>query len=151
MFTLTVTPPATGDPITLAVTGLPTGATSSFTPPTVPVGGGPTPITLTITVPARASAQQMDKPFGIGGLPVAMGLMLLPFAWRMRKSTHRWIQMVVLGIAGLTLGTGIIACGGGGATITGGGGTQTPQSYTLTVTATSGSLSQTTALTLTVQ
>lgn len=145
-YALSVTPPTVGNPITFSVTGLPTGATATFTPSTVAVGAGPTNVSLVVTVPSTAGAASATNLVGNGVLPISLGLILLPFAGRLRKGSRRWLWVVVLGLAGLgAMG----ACGGGGNS-SGGGGGNTPQNYTLTVTATSGTLTQTTTLTLTV-
>jgi hypothetical protein len=57
---------------------------------------------------------------------------------------------MILGLAGASIALGLNACGGGGG---GGGGTTTtpPQTYTLTISATSGQLSNTTTVTLIVE
>ncbi|HEY3706167.1 MAG TPA: FG-GAP-like repeat-containing protein [Terracidiphilus sp.] len=147
-YDLTVTPPAAGAPLTFSVTGLPAGATGVFSPSSVPVGGGAITVTLMVTAPASASAQPLKHPFSRATWTVALGLMLLPFAGRLRRTSRRWLTMVLLIAAGLTAGLGLSACGGSS-----GSSTPPPSSktYALTVTATSGSLSQSTKLTLTIQ
>lgn len=141
-YTLTITPPAAGDPLTFSVTGLPTGATATFSPPTVAAGAGPTNVTLTVTLPASAAAHPTQQsPFQRGTWPVALCLVLLPFARKLRKAPQRWLSLLLL----LAVGLGVSACGGGN------GDSKQPQSYTLTVTATSGTLTQTTSLTLLVK
>jgi sugar lactone lactonase YvrE len=146
---LSVTPPSTGGAITFSVTGLPPGATATFSPSTIPAGSGPTNVTLTVTVPSSAAALDTDNPFHRGALPAALGLVLLPFAGRLRRTSRRALWLAIVGLAGFTM-LGLSACGGGGG---GGGGTPTPtpHSYTLTVTAASGSLTQSTTLTLIVK
>jgi uncharacterized membrane protein len=151
VYTFTVTPPA-GDvfagPIAFNVTGLPTGATATFSPATVQAGGGATTVTMTVSVPASAELQPTPKPFGGGSLPLALGLILLPFAARLRKARQRLSRMaclVVLALAGLSLATGLTACGGSSTA------SSPPQTYTLIVTGTSGSLSNTFTVTLTVE
>jgi len=150
-YTLNVAPPSGTTfpgPITFSVTGLPTGATATFSPATIPAGAGATNVTLTVKVPnATASVPEVGKPFSGGMLPVALGLILLPFAGRMRRGSRRlrgtlWLML----LGGVVVMAGLTSCGGSS-----GGSTSQPQSYTLTVTATSGSLSNTTTLTLTVE
>jgi hypothetical protein len=99
-----------------------------------------------VTLPSTAAAQPARSLFGNGAIPISLGLILLPFAGRLRKGSRRWLWVVVLGLAGLAA---MGACGGGGSS-GGGGGGGAPQNYTLTVTATSGTLTETTTLTLTV-
>lgn len=128
--------------------GLPSGATATFSPSTVAAGSAPTSVTLSISLPATATAQPLNRPFRGGTLPDALGLILFPIVWRLRglsRTLRSFVALFVLGVVALTATTG---WGGGG-----GGGTSSrppPQSrtYSLTVTATSGSLVQSTTLTL---
>ena len=151
VYTFTVTPPAGNafaGPITFTVTGLPTGATATFSPASVPAGAGATTVTMTVSVPATAELQPPPKPFGGGPLPIALGWILLPFGARLRKARRRLSRMaclVVLVLAGLFLATGLTACGGSS------NHSAPPQTYTLTVTGTSGSLANTFSVTLTVE
>ena len=155
VYTFAVTPP-TGNvfagPITFAVAGLPSGGTATFSPSSLAAGAGATNVTMTVSVPASAEAQPLPRAFGGGALPLALGLILLPFAGRLRSVSRRLNRMaciLILGTAGLALGAGLTACGGGGS----GGGTtnQGPRSYTLSVSANSGPLSNTFNVTLVVQ
>jgi hypothetical protein len=68
-------------------------------------------------------------------------LVLLPIAARLRKAASRFNKLLVLALIGTTLAVGVTGCGA----------TFKAQSYTLTITATSGSLSHSTAVKLTVQ
>lgn len=106
-------------------------------------------MTLTITLPASAAVTPAGQLFGRGGLPMALGLVLLPLA-RLRMIRQRLIRlasMVVLGVSGTALAVGIAGCGGS----PGNGSQDQLQSYTLTVTAASGSLSHQSTLALTVE
>jgi hypothetical protein len=155
VYTFAVTPSAGNvfaGPITFTVTGLPSGGTATFSPSSIAAGAGATNVTMTVSVPAPAEARPLLRPFGGGALPLALGLILLPFAGRLRRASRRLNKMacvLVLGVAGLAFGVGMTACGGGGS------GTKTtnpePQTYTLTVSANSGSLSNTFNVTLVVQ
>ena len=132
--------------IQLNVSGLPAGATANFNPNSIPVGAGSTNLTLTVTLPAKTAANFPTRPFGDGTFPVELALLLLPFASRFRRAGMglRRSRRVMLGaLAALVMVTGLVGCGGGSSS--------PPQNYTLTVTATSGSFSQNTTLTLTVQ
>jgi hypothetical protein len=149
-YTLAVSTPS-GDPfpqaITFAVTGLPSGATATFSPSTVAAGFSATNVTMTVTVSNSAAIHSRPFPFGTGVLPLALGLILLPFGRMQRKSSQRFFRLVCITIGSTAL-FGVLACSSGG----GGGSksTPTPQSYSLTVTAASGSLSHSTTLNLTV-
>jgi hypothetical protein len=137
--------------ISFTCTGLPAEATCISTPVT---GTGPNTIvnetiTVTTTAPHTTMLQPIQRPYYFaailgGGLPI-FGILLLAVPKRRRGST-------LLGLTMLALLVALPSCGGGG----GGGGHQqdlgTPAgSYTVTVTATAGSLSQQGSFTLTVQ
>jgi hypothetical protein len=150
-YNLSVTPPG-NNPVTFSVTGMPSGATSSFSPSTVPAGAPATKVTLSVTVPSTAAAATPDRPGRPSRMPLAFGLLLLPLLGlgRLRKA-HRILFALLLCLAGATGLAVLSGCGGGGGNMGGGGGGQQPQTYNLTVTATAGSQTQTTTLTLTVE
>jgi len=145
-FTLAVTPPAAGTALTFSVSGLPAGATGTFSPSTLAVGASATTVTLTVSVPATAAVRPMERPFGRGTWPVALGLLLLPFARRLRRASRGWLSLLVLLIASLAIGFGVSGCGGSSSHTT-----PQSQTYSLKVTATSGTLAQSTTVTLVVQ
>ncbi|WP_058186384.1 beta strand repeat-containing protein [Terracidiphilus gabretensis] len=150
-YTLAATPPPDEtfpQAVSFAVTGLPAGATATFSPTTIAAGSGATNVTLSIKVPS-SSAAISPPPFRGIPLPVGLGLVLLPMmglrrTWR-RNGTAR---IMMFAIAAVALAGILTGCGGGGDN------SSTPppssQNYTLTVTATSGSVSQTSTLQLTV-
>jgi sugar lactone lactonase YvrE len=168
-FTFTVAPidgstfPAA---INLTVSGLPAGATSTFSPSTVAAGAGPTTVTLTIDIPqAQASASPYTlhpgsqlagndhggKVGGLGGrlAPFALALLLLPFAGRLRrtgKRLGRMMSVLLMLAAGVTTMTWIGGCGSNGGFFA-----QQQQTYTVTVTGTAGALSRSATVTLTVE
>lgn len=152
-YSLTVTPPSGGSasPITFSISGLPTGATATFNPASVPANSGTTNVTLTIQLPASADATPHNvTPFG--GAPLFLGFVLLPFLGmrRFRRALSGKLLIVgfvLIGLAGLG---GAVGCGGSGSGSSGTSNPQ-PQNYTLTVTATAGTLSHTETLTLNVQ
>jgi hypothetical protein len=131
-------------PVSFSVTGLPTGATASFTPSSVAVGGGATPVVMAVqTASAIARNHNSDNPFGRG---IVLALLLLPFVAKrcVREKMKSRMLLLVLLMAGVT------------ATLTGCGSTngfllQSPGTYTLTVTASSGTLQHSQTVTLIVQ
>jgi CSLREA domain-containing protein len=173
VFTFTVSPvdgsifPAA---VTLTLSGLPAGATYSFSPATIAAGAGATAITLTIDIPqTEADAKPLTlhpgaqlavnrnggssggQAGGVAGrlAPFSLALLLLPFAGRLRRTGKRLGRMMcallLLG-AGMATMAGMSGCGS-----TSGFFAQQQQSYTVTVTATSGALSHSTTVTLTVE
>jgi hypothetical protein len=143
-YPLVITPvggPTMPAAISLTVTGLPLGATAVFSPTSVVAGSGTSNVTLQVSLPTQAAAQPIPRPFGGSPLPVALALLLLPFATKLRKAASRFNKMLTLALIGAALAVGMTGCGA----------TFKSQSYSLTITATSGSLSHSTAVKLTVQ
>jgi hypothetical protein len=135
--------------INLAISGMPAGATATFSPASLPAGAGATTVTLTINLPASAEMSSPPQPFNGGPLPVYLGFVLIPFAAFKRKHLMMrttWLLMFVA-IAAVSM-IGLSSCGGKGASSPA---STSPRVYTMTVTASSGSLSNSSTLTLTVQ
>jgi hypothetical protein len=171
VFTLTMSPAGAAtfpSAVTLSLGGLPAGATYTFSPATLPAGSGTTTVTLTIQIPLtsaeavpihiRGNGQELaasrdssiDRSSGRRLCPFALTLLLLPFAGRMRragKKLSRAMSILLLMVAAMTATIGLNGCGASGS----GFFAQAPKTYTLTVTGTSGTLSRTTSLTLTVE
>ena len=133
--------------VTFSCSGLPSGATCSFSPATVTPSGGVASTTLTVsTTTADAALHRDSRPL----IPVAaLAALLCCFGFRKRRLL---VLVLVMSAAGLGLltscgggGTGSGGGGGGG----GGGGSQSA-TYTITVTATSGTLQHAVAISLTV-
>ena len=129
--------------MTLAVTGLSLGSTAVFSPSTIMSGSGATTITLQIQLPGKAALEQPRNPFTRRSLPLALSLILLPFARKLRKSARRFSSLAVLALLAIALAVGITGCGGSAKIKS--------QAYTLTVTAASGGLQHATTVSLTVQ
>jgi CSLREA domain-containing protein len=130
-------------PVSFSVTGLPTGATASFTPGSVAVSGGATPVVMTVQAASATAQNKSNSPFGRG---IVLALLLLPFVAKrsVREKMKSRMLLLVLLMAGVT------------ATLTGCGSTngfllQSPQTYTLTVTASSGTLEHNQTVTLIAQ
>ena len=145
--TLTVTPQnGFNSAVSFACSGLPSGTSCSFSPATVTPSGAPATTQLTIANSAQAANQRrVPGPF-FPKTVLAVAVCLI--GWRKRP---RGLQLFLLAAAFSALGL-ISACGGGGATGGGGGGgggTQ-PVFATVAVAATSGSIQQTTTISLTI-
>jgi hypothetical protein len=134
--------------VTLSVSGLPPGATGTLTPKTLPAGSGPTNVALTVQLPSVTASLRHHETLALQLSPMMLGMLLLPFAGKMRRSARKQALLTLLLVA--TLGTSLLALSGCGSKNT--GFLDNPQtSYVLTVTATSGNLSHSTTLNLTVQ
>lgn len=97
--------------VTLSASNLPLGMTASFSPATITSGSAATTVTMTITLPGKASNERPRSPFGDDALPVALGLILLPVAGRMRKMSARLARLMVLLVIGAALAVGFTGCG----------------------------------------
>jgi hypothetical protein len=87
--------------------------------------------------------------FGRGASPLLLGLLLLPYAGKMRRTSRwlgGWISMLIVIAAGCSLVIGISGCGS-----TNGFFAQPSHTYTITETVTSGALSHSATITLTVE
>jgi CSLREA domain-containing protein len=160
VYTFTVIPvsPSTIFPaaIGFSASGLPTGATAVF----APTSAGPcssscsTSVTLTIqTVLGTTTAANTNTDTGntlaSRLAPFSLALLLLPFVGRLRKAGRRFGRMLpvlLLLLAGMAAMAGMSGCN---STIGFFG--QAQQSYTVGVTGTSGTLSHTSNVTLTVE
>jgi hypothetical protein len=163
--------------VTLSLSGLPVGATYTFSPATLAAGSGTTTVTLTVNIPeiigavgpirirgndlrgdrdgsvqaASAShALGTDQRSGSGMAPFTLAFLLLPFANRIRRAGRklgRALSILLLVAAAVAATAGLSGCGGTGS----GFFVQPPQTYTLTVTGTAGTLVRSTSLTLTIE
>jgi Bacterial Ig-like domain (group 3) len=138
-------------PVTMSATGLPPGATVSFTPPIINLDGvhpGSTVMSV-VTAPANAQALPAQGPGPGSRSPIRYGLLLLPLlAIRSIRRRLRAAPLLLAALGVLSLGgatAGLSGCGNGGYF------GAAPASYVITVTATSGALQHSTTVTLTIQ
>lgn len=136
---VTVTAPAgsafTGA-VQLSASGLPAGTTANFSPASITPAGGSATSMLTITMP-KASASLRSYS------PIAFALLFLPLVWTRRAKILSAGCLLAIAIAFGAV-AGLAGCGGGSI----GNTARTPQSYTITVTGTSGNLKGSTTFTL---
>lgn len=139
-------------PVTFSVSGLPPGATATFTPSSLVAGSGPTNVTLAISLPQATALAPSSRALPGQPPPISVAWLLLPLALglgatrRLRQSDNlrRRMGCVVLCI-GATLATCWLAgCGSSN-------NNPQPQSYTITITVSSGALSHSTTATIAVQ
>jgi sugar lactone lactonase YvrE len=137
--------------VNFAVSGLPPGATVTFSPSSIAANGGPQTITVTIhTAPATAMLHREPQPPGGRKLaPFALAFLLLSGAGSLRKrgrALFRFLCVAVLLASGAVVTLTLSGCGS-----TSGFFAQAQQDYTVTITATAGPLEHTTTVTLNVQ
>ncbi len=156
--------------LTMTVTGLPTGAVATVTPSAWVAAASNTSASsswllaantalggntlLSIQLPPATVAMQQnrgaDRILAARMAPLALALLLLPFAGRLRrtgKRLGRLLPLLLLLAAGMATIGGVSGCGGSGS----GFFTQPQQTYSVTVTVSAGSQSQSSTLSLTVQ
>jgi len=144
--------------VTLTVSGMPEGATAIVTPSSwtqltsntwsFPANTPLSAIALTLQLPSPKAS--LDRR-GLPGrkLPLALwGVLLLPFAGKMRRTGKRFSRMlsVLLLLAGIAAMAGVSGCGSASGFFS-----QQQKTNTVTVTATAGALSHSTTVTLTVE
>jgi hypothetical protein len=121
-----------------------------LSPSSIAAGTGTTNVTLTVVLPQTSASMQPNSDFGRKLAPLSLALLLLPFTGRLRKSRKRLarsLSMLFLLIAGISAMAGLSGCGGYSSGYFG----QPQKSYTILVTGTSGSLSHSTPVTLTIE
>jgi sugar lactone lactonase YvrE len=139
-------------PVTLTLSGLPPGATGTLTPSTLPAGSSLTNVTLSIQLPQVTASLDRNQPLQPTNrqLPTVLwGILLLPFARRLRRASKRLrkgLSLLLLLAAGAAAVAGMSGCGS-----TNGYFGQSQQTYTVTITATSGNVSRSTTVSLTVE
>ena len=143
--------PATGTTfpatVSFSVTGLPIGAVASFWPQTLAAGSSATNVTLAIQVPTQTASLRNSPLLALQSSTILLGILLLPFSRRMSRllATRACTITVLLLALALTALGALAGCSSGSTP------THQPVNYSLTVTATSGTLTHSTPLTLTVR
>src|SRR5579859_3360884 len=130
--------------VNFAASGLPAGATATFNPPTLQAGGKIQNITMTVTTAATASSTPPASPFNRA--PLVLGLLLPLIGVRSVRRRLRklppFLAMALLAVLSLTAVAGLSGCSGAGLFAA----RKVP--YTITVTATEGTLQRSTTVPL---
>lgn len=144
-FQFAVAPQGTfGSTITFSASGLPPGATASFDPPSLMPGSTANAVVMTIQT-AQASAAARPDWERAAKSPLLLGLLLPLFGIGRARRAFRCRTYFLTALLSLGIAFAVSACGGSGFL------TPSPQTYTITVTATSGALQHSTTVKLTVQ
>ena len=152
-YTLQVAPTNTNypGPVTFSAAGLPIGANISFSPATVAAGAGPAAVNFSVQTAGQVATGAAGK-LGKNGLPVALGLLLLPFVGsrRLRRNgsaAGRYVFLMLVLLGGIVATSGMTGCGFNGNGFFG----QAPHTYNITITATSGTIQHSVNVTLNVE
>jgi sugar lactone lactonase YvrE len=148
-YALQVAPTSSNYPgtVTFSATGLPTGATVVFSPNTVATNGGTAPISVSVQTASQNHAINQRRG---EAAPFVLALLVFPFAFfrRIRRCGIRALLFLFVLLGGLAATAGLSGCGGyNGNGFFG----QNPQNYTITITATSGSIQHSVSVMLNVQ
>jgi hypothetical protein len=127
--------------VTLSAQNIPMGMAPTFSPDAVAGGSGATVVTLEVALPENAADERSQGPLGGGALPMALGLILLPLARRVRRGRSGLTGLMVLAALSAALALGIMGCGA----------KLSSENFSFNVTATSGSLSHSVTAHLTVK
>jgi hypothetical protein len=138
-------------PVALSATGLPSGATATFTPNPITMGASPASFTMSIQVPQPTGSLYHKGLYGGG--TIAFALLLLPFSSRFRRAARRLrpVTLIAALLCSIAAIGGLAGCG------TGSGFFGVPQqTYTINVIGTATGtgavvLQHTTTVTLTVE
>jgi hypothetical protein len=137
-------------PVVLSVTGLPAGATASFSPAAVTPGTTGAPSTLSVQTALTGALTVPGRPFNPDGHSQWLAALLLAPLLRIRRlrmkfgSLPIFARALLLGVLALGSIASMTGCGGGYFA-------STAKTVTLTVTGTSGSLQHSTTVNLTIQ
>ncbi len=158
-YPLVVTPIITSTlpgPISLSFSGLPTTVTGTLTPTSIAAGSGTASVAFAVTAANLLQTSHLrypsrSRPSGrshspLSYLPATLAMVALPLGWFRRRNRLASIFGSICLLLAITAGlSGCISSASSGYY------GQTPQTYNLTVTATSGNLTRSTYLKLTVQ
>jgi hypothetical protein len=129
--------------VALTASGLPIGATATFSPASVSPGSGSATSQLTInTASTAASVEDHNTSWKFA----ASALPLFGFLFAIKRFRQRWITMGIFILVSLGAATAISGCGGG-FSLPG----STAKTYSITVTGTSGAEQQSTTVELIVK
>ena len=135
--------------VALTATGLPPGATYTFSPPTIPAGSGTLPVAFTVQTAKTTAMLHRAPEFSRSPWFALLFGLLLPLAGAKRfrdrlRTLPRLLLLLLFGGLSLGLVAGLGGCGSGGFL----GSPPGQTSYTITISATSGTLVRTSTVQL---
>jgi hypothetical protein len=136
--------------INLAGAGAQTGVTVTLTPSSTAAGAGATNTLLNVpTINSLVASNNKKEDLGRKLAPFSLALLLLPLMGirRGRKMWQRFLSVVLLLVGGLAASAALSGC----SSVPSGYFGQSPSSYTIVVTGTSGPLTHSTSVTLTIE
>ena len=132
---------AFSNPIALTASGLPAGATATFTPSSITPGNSSANSTLSIQTATTTAVSRRSVSWPLAAPALAIvSLLLLP-----GKRRRRWITIALLLFSAIGAFSALTGCGGGFSL------TPPAQTYTIAITGTSGAETQSTTVQLKVQ
>ncbi|HTW80777.1 MAG TPA: Ig-like domain-containing protein, partial [Terracidiphilus sp.] len=144
--TLTASPigGAFANPITFSASELPAGATASFEPSSITPGNAAQESTLTVQTANQSAAKDSPRFFGLRSVVALCILLPLAGLSRIRREGKYGFRLMLFAIAALAAASAIGGCGGGFFV-------QPPQTYSITITARSGPVAQSSVFKLTIE
>ena len=150
VYTLQVTPQVATKflyAVSFSASGLPAGANASFSPPTLAAGSATAKVTMTVTT--ATTSFNAPPPSPLERLPLALGLLLPVFGSKRMRTRMRKIPLLLgtalIAVLGLAAVSGLSGCSGAGLFAA----KKVP--YSITVTATEGTLQRSTTVPLAIQ
>lgn len=123
------------------------GSRITITPQTIAAGDAATDVTVAVQVPAATASIRRSNVWALGLAIPLIGICALPFGLGRRGASRKQGLLGVLLVIVLASIVAMLGCGNSAPAAP----SHQPTNYTLTVTATSGSVSHATTLTLTVR
>ena len=119
----------------------------TFSPATVAANGGPAPVNLSIQTASIVAMNKLER----NATSIALGLLLLPLAGARRmcrngRAAGRYLYLMLVLLTGAVATAGLTGCGSGNGFFG-----HAPQTYNITITATSGTIQHSVNTTLIVQ
>jgi hypothetical protein len=138
-YSLALAPTAGNYPgtVSFSLSGLPAGATYTLSPSTLSPSAGPQTVTLTIATPTTSAGNRL-----VSAAPTSLALLLPILCWR--RARHKTGQHLAVALMLVATASVLSGCGSSKTQIN-------PQTYDVTVSAASGSITHTATLVLQVQ